>query len=213
MYRGDEYQIGTHDPGNNFALKANRRARDFADVGGQLEATLAVLHVAVNAKHPDKKPAFSVVVGQIHADKDEGVIRKARVLAGATSRSRSSTRNGPTMTPVRCSGRMKETWKKPTRTGQTLPIRSGATPGKTRTDPGDKGIALGELFNYNINVHGNIMYLTFRTTDPSRDRQIPNRPVKQCRRQWQGRRKRQPGRLLRRRDVFQSGRLQPVQHQ
>jgi poly(beta-D-mannuronate) lyase len=35
-------------------------------------------------------------------------------------------------------------------------------------DPGDKGIALGQPFNYNINVHGDIMYLTFRTTDPAR---------------------------------------------
>ena len=34
-------------------------------------------------------------------------------------------------------------------------------------DPGEQGIALGQLFNYNINVHGNIIYLTFRTADPA----------------------------------------------
>ena len=34
-------------------------------------------------------------------------------------------------------------------------------------DPGESGIALGELFNYNVNVHKNIMYLTFRTKDPA----------------------------------------------
>ena len=78
MFRKTNTSIGTHDPGNNFALKANRWARDFADIGGQLEATLAVLHVAGNAKYPDKKPAFSVVVGQIHADKNEGIIQKGK---------------------------------------------------------------------------------------------------------------------------------------
>ena len=30
------------------------------------------------------------------------------------------------------------------------------------------GIALGQLFNYNINVYRNTMYLTFRTTDASK---------------------------------------------
>jgi len=34
-------------------------------------------------------------------------------------------------------------------------------------DPGEHGIKLGELFNYNVNVSGNQMYLTFRTTDPA----------------------------------------------
>jgi poly(beta-D-mannuronate) lyase len=38
---------------------------------------------------------------------------------------------------------------------------------ESQDDPGDNGIALGQLFNYNINVHGNVMYLTFRTTDPT----------------------------------------------
>ena len=78
MLRGKNTRIGTHDPKNNFALKAHRGSRSFADVGGQLEATLKVLHVAKNAKHEDKKPAFSVVVGQIHADKDVGVIKKGK---------------------------------------------------------------------------------------------------------------------------------------
>ena len=76
MLRGKNTRIGTHDPKNNFALKAHPASRSFADVGGQLEATLKVLHVARNAKHADKKPAYSVVVGQIHAVKDQDVINK-----------------------------------------------------------------------------------------------------------------------------------------
>ena len=78
MFRGKNTKIGTHDPLNNFALKAHRGAKNFADVGGQLEATLKVLHVAEHAKHVNKKPAYSVVVGQIHADKDDGVIKKGK---------------------------------------------------------------------------------------------------------------------------------------
>ena len=78
MFRGKNTRIGTHDPKNNFALKAHRAARSFADIGGQLEATLKVLHVAKNAKHVNKKAAFSVVVGQIHADKDQEVINEGQ---------------------------------------------------------------------------------------------------------------------------------------
>ena len=36
MFRGKNTRIGTHDPKNNFALKAHRASRSFADVGGQL---------------------------------------------------------------------------------------------------------------------------------------------------------------------------------
>ncbi|MEO1575996.1 MAG: polysaccharide lyase family 7 protein, partial [Pseudomonadota bacterium] len=46
MLRGRNQRIGTHDPRNNFSIKAHPASRTFADVGGQLEATLKVLHVA-----------------------------------------------------------------------------------------------------------------------------------------------------------------------
>ncbi|MEM8685465.1 MAG: polysaccharide lyase family 7 protein, partial [Pseudomonadota bacterium] len=78
MLRGRNTKIGTHDPKNNFSLKAHRGSKNFADVGGQMEATLKVLHVARNAKNENKKPAFSVVVGQIHADKDQDVINSGK---------------------------------------------------------------------------------------------------------------------------------------
>ena len=35
-------------------------------------------------------------------------------------------------------------------------------------DPGSDGMALGQFFNYNINIYKNTMYLTFRTADPAR---------------------------------------------
>lgn len=76
MLRSTNTKIGTHDPLNNFALKAHRRARKFAGVGGRLEATLNVLSVATSARCPDNNPAFSVVFGQIHADKNEDEVRR-----------------------------------------------------------------------------------------------------------------------------------------
>lgn len=36
MYRQTSTKIGTHDPKNNFALKAHRDAKKFAAIGGQL---------------------------------------------------------------------------------------------------------------------------------------------------------------------------------
>ncbi|RZV35459.1 MAG: polysaccharide lyase family 7 protein [Chromatiales bacterium] len=166
MYRSTNTKIGTHDLANNFALKANRRAKDFADIGGQLEATLAVLHVARNANYPDKRPAYSVVVGQIHAGKDEGLMRRG-----------SGFGNEPIKIfykkwPDHETGSVFWTYERnlardnPDRTDIVYPVwgNTWENPG----DPGDDGISLGELFNYNINVHGNTMYLTFRTKDAAR---------------------------------------------
>lgn len=36
MLRGKNTKIGTHDPKNNFALKAHRQARSFADIGAMI---------------------------------------------------------------------------------------------------------------------------------------------------------------------------------
>ena len=165
MFRGKNTSIGTHEPENNFAIKANRRARRFADIGGQLEATLRVLQVPARAKYPEKRPAFSVVVGQIHATKNETLHRKGfgygneplkifyKKWPGHETGSvfwtyeRNLARNDPNRTDIAYLV-WGNSWDNP-------------------DDPGDSGIALGEIFNYNVNVHGNIMYLTFRTRDPS----------------------------------------------
>ncbi len=69
MLRGSNTRIKTHSPKNNFTVASNPISDRFAQVGGKLNATLKVQHVATRAKYPDKAPAFSVVVGQIHASK------------------------------------------------------------------------------------------------------------------------------------------------
>ncbi len=168
MYRGINKRIETHAPKNNFAIAANRRARLFADVGGQLEATLRVLHVPINAKYPDKKPAFSVVVGQIHALKDEKQIRKESGFGHGNEPLKIFYKKWPGHE----AGSVFFTYERnlarddPNRTDLAFPVwgRSWDDP----EDPGEDGIRLGELFNYNVNVHENTMYLTFRTTDPAR---------------------------------------------
>jgi len=167
MLRGRNTSIGTHDPMNNFALEAHPGSRSFADVGGQLEATLRVLHVARNARHANKKPAYSVVVGQIHADKDQGVINKGEGFGWGNEPIKIYYKKWPGHE----TGSVFWTYERnlprddPDRTDIAYPVWGNTW--ENPEDPGEEGIALGQLFNYNINVHGNIMYLTFRTTDPS----------------------------------------------
>ena len=167
MFRGRNTKIGTHDPKNNFALDAHPRAKQFADVGGQLEATLRVLHVPGRAKFPEKPSAFSVVVGQIHATKDDDQVRKGTGFGWGNEPIKVFYKKWP----QHATGSVFWTYERnlarehPDRTDIVYPVWGNAW--DNPDDPGDDGIALGELFNYNINVHGNIMYLTFRTTDPS----------------------------------------------
>ncbi len=167
MLRGRNTRIGTHDPKNNFALKAHRGSKFFALVGGQLEATLKVLHVAKNAKHADKKPAFSVVVGQIHAAKDKGVINKGKGFGWGNEPLKIYYKKWPgheTGSVFWTYERNLETTN-PDRTDIAYPVWGNTW--ENPDDPGEDGIALGQLFNYNVNVYDNIMYLTFRTTDAS----------------------------------------------
>lgn len=170
MYRGIDTSIGTHAPKNNFAIATNRHARSFADVGGQLEATLRVLHVARNAGFPEKPPAYSVVVGQIHALKNDELI---------DSESGFGYGNEPLKIfykkwPGHESGSVFWTYERnlarddPDRTDIAYPVWGRSW--DDAEDPGEDGIRLGELFNYNVNVHENTMYLTFRTRDPEQTR-------------------------------------------
>lgn len=168
MLRGRNTSIGTHDPKNNFSLKAHRSSRSFADVGGQLEATLKVLHVARNARHSDKKPAYSVVVGQIHADKDQDVINSGEGFGWGNEPIKIYYKKWPN----HATGSVFWTYERnldrdnPDRTDLAYPVWGNTW--ENAEDPGEEGIALGQWFNYNINVHRNIMYLTFRTADASR---------------------------------------------
>ncbi len=167
MFRGKNTSIGTHEPKNNFAIKAHRRAKRFADVGGQLEATLRVLNVPARARYPDKEPAFSVVIGQIHALKDGHLVRSGSGFGYGNEPLKIFYKKWPEHE----TGSVFWTYERnlatddPDRTDIAYPVWGNSW--DNPEDPGDNGIALGQVFNYNINVHGNTMSLTFRTHDPS----------------------------------------------
>jgi poly(beta-D-mannuronate) lyase len=166
MLRGRNTKIGTHDPKNNFSLRAHKGYRRFAAVGGQLEATLKVLHVARNAANANKKPAYSVVVGQIHADKDQDVINAGKGFGWGNEPIKVYYKKWPDHE----TGSVFWTYERnlpredQNRTDIAYPVWGNTW--ENPEDPGEDGIALEQWFNYNINVHKNTMYLTFRTADP-----------------------------------------------
>lgn len=168
MLRSRNTRIGTHDPKNNFSLRAHKGYRRFATVGGQMEATLKVSHVARNAANETKKPAYSVVVGQIHADRDRDVINEGKGFGWGNEPIKIYYKKWPNHE----TGSVFWTYERnlprddPDRTDIAYPVWGNTW--ENPNDPGAEGIALGQWFNYNINVHKNIMYLTFRTADAAK---------------------------------------------
>jgi len=160
MSRGENTKIGYRDPENNFSLKAHPAADKFASIGGRLEATLHVDAVALNAGKPEKFPAYSAVVGQIHAVKFSGEHETA------------GWGNEPLKIyykkwPGHDKGSVFWTYERnlakenPLRSDVAYPVWGNTW--DVTADPGDKGIALGEEFSYTVNVYENIMSLTFET--------------------------------------------------
>ena len=158
MPRGTNTRIGTHDPGNNFSVKARKGSDKFASVGGKLQATLKVDHVALNAGEPEARAAYSVVVGQIHAVKYD------------STRSGFGYGNEPIKIyfkkfPGHEAGMVFWNYERnlgkddPDRNDLSVPVFGGNW--DTKEDPGENGIKLGEEFSYEINVHENTMYVTF----------------------------------------------------
>jgi len=160
MLRGKNKRVKTHSAANNFAVQARKDSDKFGAVGGRMDATLRVDHVAVNAGHPDKKAAYSAVVGQIHAVKYE------------STRSGFGFGNEPLKIyykkfPGHGTGSVFWTYERnlakddPNRTDIVYPVWGNTW--ENPADPGSDGIMLGEDFSYTVNVHLNTMYLTFES--------------------------------------------------
>jgi len=160
MLRGSNTRIGTHDGGNNFAVEARRDSDKFGAVGGRLDATLRVNHVALNAGNPEKNPAYSVVVGQIHAVKYDNT----------------SSGFGYGNEPIKIyykkwpgheTGSVFWTYERNLarddehRADIAIPVWGNLW--DNPADPGEAGIALGEDFSYTINVYRNTMYVNFES--------------------------------------------------
>ncbi|GMN01872.1 polysaccharide lyase family 7 protein [Erythrobacter sp. MTPC3] len=158
MPRGTNTRIGTHDAKNNFAVAARKGSDQFASIGGKLEATLRVDHVALNAGEPESKAAYSVVVGQIHAV-------KYKSTSSGFGYGNEPIKIYYKKFPGHDAGMVFWNYERnlakddPDRNDLSVPVFGGNW--ETKDDPGDAGIKLGEEFSYTINVHENTMYLTF----------------------------------------------------
>jgi len=160
MLRGTNTRIKTHSAGNNFTVRARKGSDKFASIGGRLDATLHVDHVAKRAGNPNTKAAYSVVVGQIHAVKYDN------------TKSGFGYGNEPIKIyykkfPEHETGSVFWTYernlakKDKNRTDIAYPVWGNTW--EMKEDPGARGISLQEDFSYTINVHENVMYLTFTT--------------------------------------------------
>lgn len=164
MLRGFDTSIGTKAYGNNFAIAAHPDSQYFAQVGGRLDATLKVNHVALNAKHP-KKPAYSVVVGQIHAGKDKDVVAEGNGFGYGNEPIKIYYKKWPNHEKGSVFWTYERNLAKddPNRTDIAYPVWGNTW--ENPNDPKAKGIALGEEFSYTINVYNNVMYLNFTTAN------------------------------------------------
>jgi len=162
MLRGTNKSIGTSDPGNNFSLAVHEYASEFGAVGGRMEATLKVDHVAVNTLYMDKLPVYSVVVGQIHAvkldDNSNGFGWGNEPLKIYFKKFPEHDYGSIFWTYER-----NLTKEDPNRTDIAYPVWGNTW--ENSDDPGGEGIALGEEFSYVVNVYENIMYLTFEAAN------------------------------------------------
>nr|WP_077338514.1 polysaccharide lyase family 7 protein [Pseudocolwellia agarivorans] len=161
MLRGSNSKIKTKAPANNFVIAAHPLSEKFAAIGGKMEATLKVDHVALRAKNPLTPAAFSVVVGQIHAGKDKELMKQNSGFGWGNEPIKIYYKKWPGHEKGSVFWNYERNLPKTdkNRTDISYPIWGNLW---TNTeDPKDTGIALGEAFSYTINVFENTMHLTF----------------------------------------------------
>ncbi|MHB0755469.1 polysaccharide lyase family 7 protein [Polaribacter sp. M15] len=126
--------------------------------GGKLTGTLKVMHVSTTG-HANVSSSFSVVVGQIHSDEGhENEPLKIFYKKFPEHTKGSVFWNYEINTKGNNSGR----WDYSTAVwGHDFSV-VGKSPTEAPEEPKD-GIALGEEFSYEVNVHQGIMYLTFKS--------------------------------------------------
>lgn len=148
---------------NNFALKANKRAKEFAQIGGNLKATLKVNHVPKRAKYANKPTAFSVVVGQVHAAKDAARIAEDDGYGYGNEPLKIYYKKLPNHEYGSVFWTYERNLEKnnPERTDISYSVWGNAW--LNIDNPGEQGIALNETFSYEVNIYENTMYLSFST--------------------------------------------------
>lgn len=160
MSRGSNTKIKTEAPGNNFGLRAHPNADGFGSIGGRMEATVRVDHVARRAGNPDRPPAYSAVIGQIHAV-------KAKPQSGAFGFGNEPLKIYFKKYPSHETGSVFWNYERnlpkehPDRTDIAYPVWGNIW---TNSDnPGSAGIPLGQELSYVVNVYEDVMHLEFLT--------------------------------------------------
>ena len=160
MLRGDNTRIGTHDARNNWAVLARKDSNKFGSVGGRMDATVRVDHVARNAANPNSKPAYSAVIGQIHAEKYDDT-------SSGFGYGNEPIKIFYKKWPGHDYGSVFWTYERNLARGndnrKDIAVAVWGNLWDNPEDPGENGIALGEEFSYSINVHENTMYVRFES--------------------------------------------------
>ncbi|EGX6961692.1 polysaccharide lyase family 7 protein [Vibrio alginolyticus] len=163
MPRGADFSIQTDDLANHWALSSHPQAAKHSRVGGTLEAILKVNHVSEHAKFPEKGPAHSVVVGQIHAKKIDARIKEGKGYGHGNEPIKIFYKKFPEhkMGSVFWNYERNLAKEDPNRIDIAYPVWGNTW--DNLEEPGQAGIALGEEFSYKIEVQGTMMNLTFET--------------------------------------------------
>ncbi len=138
------------EPKNNFVIASHPEADKYAAIGGRMSAALTVDWVSTSGMQ-NKVGAYAVVVGQIHAQKNEPLKIIYRKLPEHETGSLFFSYE---LNPV--PALQKSKLRKDIRTD----VFGNHKLRKDDFEPED-GIRLGELFEYEVNVVGDIMNLTF----------------------------------------------------
>lgn len=146
---------------NYFSLATHPEADQFAAVGGRLDATLQVDHVSMNAGYPEKGPAYSVVVGQIHAAKLDKVRNDIAGFGWGNEPLKIFYKKFPDHETGSVFWAYERNLPKddPHRTDIIYPVWGNHW--DVSDDPRQAGIALSEPFSYTVEVVGNTMHLIF----------------------------------------------------
>ncbi|WP_386081955.1 polysaccharide lyase family 7 protein [Vreelandella sp. F11] len=161
MLRGENDSIGTKDPANNFSLASHPEAESFAQIGGYLEATLRVEHVAERTENPERQSAYSVVVGQIHALKDEDAIQSGSGFGHGNEPLKIYYKKLPNQATGSVFWNYERNLAKEDADRTDISHAVWGNDWSNNTNPNEEGIALGESFSYRVEIKGDIMHLTF----------------------------------------------------
>jgi len=156
-------KVKSNAPANNFSLKSHPNVKNHAQIGGNLQATVKVNHVAKRATYPNKNPAYSVVVGQIHATKDKAIVAQGNGFGYGNEPIKIYFKKWPNHQYGSVFWNYERNLPKADVNRVDIAYPVWGELWSESNEPGENGIALNEEFSYEINVYNDIMYLTFTT--------------------------------------------------